>query len=74
MNCNHLWTDSDIKDLTDEQKFGLICRLEVNLKTLKLNYYNTKEELEEIGYCGCDFCIANKKEGKKYDMHVTELK
>ena len=31
-------------------------------------------ELEEIGYCGCDFCIANKKEGKKYDMHVTELK
>ena len=44
MNCNHLWTDSDIKDLTDEQKFGLICRLEVNLKTLKLNYYNTKED------------------------------
>jgi hypothetical protein len=31
-------------------------------------------ELEEIGYCGCDFCIANKKEGRKYDMHVTELK
>jgi hypothetical protein len=30
-------------------------------------------ELEEIGYCGCDFCITNKREGKKYDMHVKDL-
>jgi len=29
-------------------------------------------ELEEIGYCGCAFCITNKREGKKYDMHVVE--
>ena len=44
MNCNHLWSDSDIKNFTDEQKFGLICRMEVNLNKLKLNYYNTKED------------------------------
>ena len=30
-------------------------------------------ELEEIGYCGCSFCEHNKKHGKKYDIHVTEI-
>jgi len=29
-------------------------------------------QLEEIGYCGCAFCITNKREGKKYNMHMVE--
>tara|TARA_R110002073_G_scaffold253276_3_gene416044 strand:- start:1503 stop:1676 length:174 start_codon:yes stop_codon:yes gene_type:complete len=33
---------------------------------------NNKQK--EIGYCGCSFCKHNKKNGKKYDMHVKELK
>lgn len=30
-------------------------------------------KLEEIGYCGCDFCVTNKNLGRKYDMHVKEV-
>tara|TARA_R110002012_G_scaffold269217_1_gene453278 strand:- start:668 stop:913 length:246 start_codon:yes stop_codon:yes gene_type:complete len=46
-----------------------------NAKVIEaLEKYAFPEEiqLEEIGYCGCAFCITNKREGKKYDMHVVE--
>jgi len=44
----------------------------------KLEEYAFPEELaqkinKESGYCGCDFCVTNKKHGKKYDLHVKEI-
>ena len=43
-----------------------------SLQKLREIAFPLEIELEEIGYCGCDFCITNKREGKKYDMHVVE--
>ena len=37
-------------------------------------YMSKQQTTKEIGYCGCSFCKHNKKHGKKYDMHVKELK
>ena len=43
-------------------------------KELRKYAFPLEIKLEEIGYCGCDFCITNKREGKKYNMHVKEIK
>lgn len=37
-------------------------------------YFGYWSAKKEIGYCGCSFCEHNKKHGKKYDMHIKELK